>query len=184
MRADVLPRQAEDFYKTPPATTRALLTKERFSGAIHEPACGDGAIADVLRGAGHANLVCTDLIDRGYGVWGVDFLETTQRATFGGGMCDTLVTNPPFKLADEFALHALDLGYKHVAFLCRLAWLEGAARYKRLWSQHPPSRIWTFSPRQTLWRGDQENPGKGGTTAYAWFVWQDGVAGTQMGWLA
>jgi hypothetical protein len=170
------PRQAEDFYKTPPFCTRALLKVERFTHLIHEPACGDGAVADVLKEAGHL-VFADDLVDRGYGNVGCDFLATLVRP------CNVLVTNPPYKLADEFALHALELGYEHIALLCRLAWLEGAGRYKRLWSQHPPSRIWTFSPRQTLWRGDEPNPGKGGTTAYAWFVWQAGHHGTQMGWL-
>jgi hypothetical protein len=169
-------RQPDDFYKTPPHTTRALLAVERFSGPIHEPACGDGAISAVLNEAGH-EVFSSDLVDRGFGMTGSDFLASHQRP------CDTLITNPPFKLADEFALHALDLGYRHVALFARLAWLEGSARHRNLWNIYPPSRIWVFSKRQTLWRGDEEGRSSGGTLAFAWFVWQAGHHGTQMGWL-
>jgi hypothetical protein len=59
-------REPDDFYRTPPACTRALLTAEadRVPQALWEPACGDGAIADVLRDAGRA-VHATDLVDRG-----------------------------------------------------------------------------------------------------------------------
>jgi hypothetical protein len=170
------PREKDDFYKTPPAAVRALLAAETFAPVIHEPACGDGAISEVLEAAGH-EVFSSDLVHRGFGEGGVDFLLEQCRP------CDCLVTNPPFSLADEFALHAQLLGYKHVALLMRLSWLEGGARRKRLWVPHPPTRIWVFSKRQTLWRGD-EAPGKnGGAVAFAWFVWRAGQHGTQVGWL-
>jgi hypothetical protein len=152
------------------------LEVERFSGSIHEPACGDGAISKILEADGH-EVYSSDLIDRGFGEAPIDFLDLKIRYE------DSLITNPPFKLADEFALHALDLGYRHVALFARLAWLEGAARHKKLWSIHPPSRIWVFSKRQTLWRGDEVGKTSGGTLAFAWFVWQSGHSGTQLGWL-
>src|SRR5882757_893058 len=82
-------RAALDFYPTPPEATRALLSVEQFGGSIWEPACGDGAISSVLTDAGHF-VISTDLIDRGYGDGGVDFLsETAPRAKH-------IVTNPPY----------------------------------------------------------------------------------------
>lgn len=36
-------RPDDDFYRTPPEATHALLDRERFDGIIWEPACGDGA---------------------------------------------------------------------------------------------------------------------------------------------
>ncbi len=180
---DVQPaREKDDFYRTPEACTRALLGVERFGPLVWEPACGDGAISAVIEGwAGIRKVLSTDLVDHGYGRAGVDFLSERRLPE---PHCD-IVTNPPFRLADEFALHALALGARKVALLGRTAWLEGAARYRRLWSVHPPSRIWQFCKRQTLWRGDRESPGKGGTTAYAWFVWDrsHAMGGTQLGWL-
>jgi hypothetical protein len=171
-------RAKDDYYPTPPAVTEALLRVETFPHTVHEPACGDGAISRVLMAAGHS-VISTDLVDHGFGISGRDFLMQTERRT----EATALVTNPPFLLADEFAIHALSLGYSHVALFGRLAWLEGEKRRRRLWSAHPPSRVWVFSKRQTLWRGDEANPGKGGALAFAWMVWQRGHAGTQMGWI-
>ena len=75
------PREDNDFYPTPPDMTRALLNVETFPRVIHEPACGDGAMAHELGNAGY-NVVATDLIDRGYGTAPVDFLASEKPAGF------------------------------------------------------------------------------------------------------
>ena len=59
-------RPPEDYYKTPPVATEALLRAETFSGLVWEPACGDGAICKVLEAHG-IKTMATDLIDRGWG---------------------------------------------------------------------------------------------------------------------
>ena len=59
-----LAEHRDDFYATPPEAVRALLSVENFSGTLWEPACGDGAIVNVLREAGHT-VYATDLVDRG-----------------------------------------------------------------------------------------------------------------------
>lgn len=170
-------RHKDDYYRTPPACVRALLAVETFADDVWEPACGDGAISEVLLDAGHT-VISTDLIDRGYGTGGVDFLGSTVL-----GVTD-LITNPPYRLADKFALHALKLGVRKMALLCRLAWLEGQERYERLYSQQKLARIWVFSQRQTLWRGDECSEDDGGMTAYAWFVFERDHGGAPtLGWL-
>ena len=63
---------------------------------------------------------------------------------------------------------------KH-AWLLRLSFLEGIQRYWRLFAMNPPARVLVFSKRLTIWRGD-EQPTSTGTTAYAWFVWEQGYA--------
>ena len=65
-------RQRDDYYATPAATTRALLSVESFDGDIWEPACGEGHISKELKRAGY-NVKSTDLIDRGFGTVRVDF---------------------------------------------------------------------------------------------------------------
>lgn len=176
----LLPRRPEgDFYATPARCTGALLAADAPpAGRVWEPACGDGAIARVLKAGGY-DVVGSDLHDRGYGMKHVDFLAEKRL------WAPAIVTNPPFNLADEFALHALGLGAEYVALFQRLSWLEGAKRHRKLWGPHPPSRVWVFSSRQTLWRGDDPNPrGSGGAMAFAWFVWRRGEAKpTQLGWL-
>lgn len=172
-------READDFYRTPAICTQRLLSVEQFPHSIWEPACGDGAISMVLEAGGH-NVHSTDLVDRGYGIPRRDFLMEHRLAA------PAIVTNPPFKLVDEFVLHAFHLGAEKVAIFMRLAWLEGSARHMRLWSKHPPVRVWTFSKRQTLWRGDDPNArDSGGTICFGWFVFEAGYSGAPaLGWLA
>lgn len=177
--SEITEREPNDFYATPAATTLALLAVEQFTGPIWEPACGDGAISRVLIERGH-DVISTDLIDRGFGMGRRDFLME------GELLAPNILTNPPFSEADAFALHALHLGAEKVAIFMRLAWLEGGARYQRLWSRHPPVRVWQFSKRQTLWKGGDPNAReKGGTIAFSWFVFERGYRGApQLGWLA
>lgn len=172
-------RHAEDFYRTPPECTSALLAYESFSGPIWEPACGDGAISEVLKSAGH-DVFSTDLIDRGYGFGELDFLAQGQT------VAPTIVTNPPFKLADAFVLHSLSLGVCKIAMLLRLTWLEGEARRRKLFQHYPPSRVWIFSRRPTLWNGDDPDARTtGGAIAYGWFIWdRDHVGPPTLGWIA
>ena len=82
-------RVPHDFYPTPPEAVRALLSVETFEGSIWEPACGDGAISKVLLAAGY-NVVSTDLIDRGYGIGGRDFLKSDRP------LAKHIITNPPY----------------------------------------------------------------------------------------
>ena len=89
-------REKDDFYPTPPAMTDALLAYEFLEPCrVHEPACGNGAMSKVLRCYGH-DVISEDLIDRGYGDSRRDFLMLQKRP------CDYLMTNPPYKLAEEF----------------------------------------------------------------------------------
>ena len=171
-------REKDDYYATPPASTLALLRVETFPHKVWEPACGDGAICRVLASHGH-DVVATDLVDRGFGDSRRDFLFERDL------LAPAVVTNPPFKLADEFTHHALALGAEKVAIFQRTAWLEGHKRHASLWSKTPPVRIWQFSGRQTLWRGDDENPkDRGGAIAFAWFVFERGnTALPTLGWI-
>lgn len=167
---DPVNRETHDFYPTWPAATRALLAVERFDGAIWEPACGDGAMSRVLKAAGHV-VVSSDLIDRGYGEGGRDFLmEWAPRAP-------NIVTNPPFRWAVEFVDRALMLTTGKVALFLRLAFLEGVERGK--WFPATPlARIHVMSRRVPIARGKMSEKGDGhGVIAFAWFVWEHGHAG-------
>ena len=96
--------RGNDLYETPEVATLALRRAEPLPRTIWEPACGPGAIVRVLREAGH-RVIATDLIDyrspdQDHG--GRNFL-LERRAPAGVEM---IVTNPPFKLAAQFAAHA------------------------------------------------------------------------------
>lgn len=191
-------REKDDFYPTPPEGVRPLIEflSEMLAFELHcydkdiwEPACGDGAISKVLEKEYDQRVVSSDLVDRGYGETGVDFLMTTKMPA------PWIVTNPPYKLANDFVKHGLKLiaNDRHssgMALLLRLSFLEGQKRYKEIFKDNPPRDVLVFSKRMTLWRGDQERAGNG-TTAYAWFIWyrgcldleEDSIKKTEVHWI-
>lgn len=159
-----LERHPQDFYRTPAPCTKELVYREQFDGLIWEPACGDGAISQVLLDEGYA-VTSSDLHDRGFGNSGINFLESASR-------CDNIVTNPPYKIAQEFIEHALKQADKKVAMLLKLNFLEGQKR-RVFFKKHPPTRIYVFSRRISFNRGDEDGNGAG-LLAYAWYVWDIG----------
>ena len=81
----------------------------------------------------------SDLINRGYGEGGVDFLKTTDKWP------GDIVTNPPYKYAQEFIEHALAIaedGAKICMFL-KVQFLEGKTR-RRLYDTTPPPARFGF----------------------------------------
>ena len=74
-----LERERDDYYATHPETVEALLEQlkkddVKLNNNIWEPACGEGHISKVLENHGY-NVFSTDLVDRGYGIGVVDFLQ-------------------------------------------------------------------------------------------------------------
>lgn len=86
-------RENDDFYATDPKAVDMLCNLEKFSQTILEPACGQGHIAKTLEAHGYKVLAC-DLIDRGYGTAGIDFLTLDKQ-----NVNADVITNPPYKLA-------------------------------------------------------------------------------------
>lgn len=164
-----------DFYPTPSWATQVLVDNEQFDGEIWEPACGDGAMSKVLESNGH-KVISSDLHDRGFGEGGVDFLTSSRRAP-------NIITNPPFHSAEEFVHVGLRSAERKFALLLRLAFLESAGRQKNIFSVCPPKTVWVFSERITFYPKGAVRKG-GGTTAYAWFVWDNQTDGpTELKWL-
>lgn len=170
-------RRGDDFYPSPPEAVHALCDVEQFTGAIWEPACGDGAISKVLEARGY-DVVSTDLVDRGYGQGRIDFLME-QRA-----LAPNIITNPPFKNAEAFADKALILTSGKVAFLLRLVWLAGKSRGK-MFATAPLARVWAFSGRLPMMhRHDYDGPKSSSAIDFAWFVFEHGHNGKpELGWL-
>lgn len=160
----------DDLYETPPEATLALLRAERLPHFLWEPACGRGAIVNVLREAGHA-VIATDLVDYGLpvtspGYYGRDFL-LEKRIPDG---CEAIVTNPPFKIAQQFIEHALDL-CPRVIMLLRLAFLESVRRTDLL-ENRGLARVHIFRNRLPMMHRDGwDGPKASSATPFAWFVW-------------
>ena len=165
-------RQEHDFYATSPKAVSQLLDAEVFSRDILEPCCGAGHIAKVLAARGY-NVKAQDLYDYGYGKSGVDFLA--YNTPFNGDV----ITNPPYKYATEFVVHALELIPPpcRVAMFLRVQFLEGAIRYRELFSRGNLERVYVSSRRShCAMNGDFENM-KGNAICYAWFIWRKGYKG-------
>src|SRR5215471_5212255 len=94
-----------DLYETPSVAVEALLRVEKLPHRIWEPACGPGAIVNVLRAAGH-QVIGSDIADYGDPThfYGRDFLRETK-VPVG---CQAIVTNPPFRIVELFVTHALE----------------------------------------------------------------------------
>jgi hypothetical protein len=162
-------RQGQDFYSTPAWMTEALLRRVRLPKGIWEPCCGDGAMAQVLEAHGH-RVVATDLVDRGYGEAGRDFLAETQ---LPDGVT-AIVTNPPYgRRLFEFVDHALELTRPvggMVAMLVNAQWPYAAVNSKRL--LHPAYEASVILTNRIIWfPGADGRPAKQPQENHCWLVW-------------
>src|SRR5262249_51391931 len=112
------PKDSPDDFPTPPWATRALIEhildrSELVSLTCLEPACGAGHMAKVLREY-FREVHCADAYDYGYGKIR-NFLTYPHKEN----SADWVITNPPFRLAEEFVLRALRVARCGVAILAR-----------------------------------------------------------------
>lgn len=167
---DALKFRKDDLYETPAQATEALLRVEKLPKSIWEPACGRGAISEVLEAAGHS-VVSTDLVDYGYGVPGCDFLMEWEKPRD----IEAIVTNPPYKLADQFVRKALEL-VPTVYMLLRWAYAEGVGRSDII--DGNLSRVWLGRERLPMMHRDGREGKIQGQSAmpFAWFVFEQNPA--------
>lgn len=163
------PKDSPDDFPTPPWATRALLKHvirdpELSKLTCLEPACGRGYMSrPLMEQFGHVDSA--DLIDYGYGEV-KDFLNYPYLA----GSHDWVITNPPFKLAQEFIERALIVAKCGVAILARTVFLESIGRYEGLFKKNPPTFFAQYTERVPMIKGRVDR--KASTaTGYAWFVW-------------
>ena len=158
-------RHPHDFFPTPEECTVAFLKAEQahIPQVVWEPACGNGALAEVLRATGRT-VICTDLYDRGCpdSQSGMDFFEqTTPKAT-------AVVTNTPWRksMAVKFALHAQKIGIKYFSMLVPVRFWSPPGRLF-LWDAWKPARVLTLSWRPDLFGiGDPDQ-----RCELQWIVW-------------
>lgn len=94
---------------------------------------------------------------------------------------DWTITNPPFRLAEQFIERARATSGYGVAMIVRAAFLEGVGRYTRLFSTSPPTHVLQFSERVVMHKGRLAPEGST-ATAYAWLVWK-GDEETRLSWI-
>lgn len=163
-------REQDDFYATPPYVTEQLLGLEEFDKNILEPCCGAGHISKVLHQHGYS-VVSTDVEDRGFG-------ETKDFLFEWNEWNGDIVTNPPYRQAEQFVQKSLQIipeGHK-VAMLLRIQFLEGKSR-RELFRTAPPRIIYVSRSRISCWPGGDPNKQIGSAICYAWFIWTKGFKG-------
>lgn len=182
------PDDSLDDFPTPSWSTRALcefvlsplLPWNENLGVVWEPACNRGYMARPLEV--YADRVyATDICDYGWaGMAGQqDFLLPGAHAP---EPVDFVISNPPFRLAEQFIEHARNIARVGCAMLVRSSFLEGIGRFQRLYSMHPPTVIAIFSERVPMVKG-RCDPDASTATSYSWLVWIHGKAPLPFQWI-
>ena len=168
-------RQKEDYYATDPIAVELLLDLETFNKDVWECACGEKHLSNVLEKRGF-NVRSSDIIKRCDDIEEYDFLKK-ENIEWNGD----IITNPPYKYAEEFIYKALQIiptGNK-VAMFLRLQFLEGKKR-KQLFTNFPPSKVLISSSRIICAKNadfEKMKQGGGSAVAFAWFIWEKGFQG-------
>lgn len=177
------PHDSLDDFPTPPWATRALLAHVLYGigperRIAWEPAANRGHMVRPLREC-FAAVYASDVHSYGVGFEVRDFLlpDLQKRPV------DWIITNPPFRLAQQFAQRALELAEQGVALLVRTQWLAGRDRYESLFAFHAPTVVAQFVERVPMLRGRLDPKGSTATD-YAWVVWtKPAPAETRLMWI-
>ena len=183
MAQRIEPADSPDDFPTPPWATRALMEHVIKDGgpflaqSCLEPACGAGHMAKVLKEY-FGEVRCSDAYDYRYGAI-KDFLA----APYEADAVDWVITNPPFRLAEDFVLRGLIVARAGVAILARTVFLESVGRYERVFQNRPPAKFAQFVERVPMVRGRLDSAAST-ATGYAWLVWEKrGVATPRVVWI-
>ncbi len=169
MAQRVEPKDSPDDFPTPPWATRGLLEHIVVGEPLSEmtclePACGAGHMSKVLKEY-FKEVHSSDAFTYGYGKVR-DFVEDPYQSN----SFDWVITNPPFRLAEDFVRLALPVARKGVAILARTVFLESVGRYEGIFRESPPTMFAQFVERVPMVRGRLDIKATT-ATGYAWLVW-------------
>ena len=160
-------RRERDAYSTPAWCVEAIAEQIVWPElpSVLEPCIGDGAIANVLLEK-YVDYIEWAEIEKGR-----DFLTWDFGRRF-----DFVITNPPFRLAQEFVERSLELA-NCVIMLLPITFLASRKR-KAWWQDKKPTALFILSRRPSF-------DGKGtDATEYAWYMWDfTGRQKTGLHWL-
>jgi hypothetical protein len=89
----------------------------------------------------------SDVFDYGFGSVS-NFLKVTPVVPY-----DWVITNPPFRLAEDFIDRSLKIARQGVAMLVRTVFIESVGRYERLFKTRPPAIFAQFTERVPMVKG-------------------------------
>jgi hypothetical protein len=178
-----------DDFPTPPWATRALCEWLRRNwmesewvgqyGTCREPAANRGhMVRPLAEYFGH--VFASDVHDYGAGFPVRDYLWPDPLT-----LVDWTITNPPFRLAEQFIERAAATSNTGFAMIVRTAFLEGQARYENLFSKNPPNFVLQFAERVVMHKGRLAPEGST-ATAYCWLIWfrDPEITGSRFDWIA
>jgi hypothetical protein len=178
------PADSLDDFPTPPWATRALCEWLKDSGlklawrTCREPSANRGHMVRPLEEYFHT-VDALDVHDYGTGYPVRDFLAPEPL-----GMVNFSITNPPFRLAQQFIHRMHQTSEDGYAVLVRTSFLEGVGRHRALFSLNQPTHVLQFAERVVMHKGRLAP--KGSTaTSYCWLVWLKDEADsvTQFNWI-
>lgn len=168
-------RDSLDDFPTPLWATRAFVEHVLIGGgwrreqlarmACREPACNRGYMARALIEY-FASVDVSDVHDYGYARL-ADFLFPTPLKKV-----DWTITNPPFRLAEQFIHRALETSRVGVAMLVRSSFIESEGRYRGLFSTRPPAIFAPYVERVPMVKGRLDRDAST-ATSYSWLVWSN-----------
>ena len=162
-------REKNDFYATPTKEVENILKHEELKGVVLEPCCGMGHMCEGIINSGFkGQIISTDLINRGYGEWGLDFLNEDYPYTENIG---TVIINPPFKHIEQFVNKSLEIAKDKVILFARNQFTEGQSRYENIFKNNPPTRIYQYVDRVACAKDGDFNKTLSSNMAFGWFVW-------------
>ncbi len=176
-------RRQGDFYATEPWVTRALLERIKFRGMIWEPACGRGDMAEVLAEFGYV-VMASDIAGDALGCKGAlkaDFLTRYH----AGEEPLSIVTNPPYTVAEPFIRKALELTERcqgMVAMLMRNEYDCAAGRRYLFESKAFASKL--VLTRRPRWLDANQQHSASPRHNFAWMIWDHRHSGSaRIEWL-
>lgn len=140
-----------DFYATDPDTVDTFMKRALSDGLFNdmhghivwECACGDGNIAHKMKQYfPQSPLLATDLVYRGYGEGGIDFLTANKSARM-------IITNPPFSLINDFIRHGLEQTDRYLVLFAKIQLLETVER-KKILEKSPLRYIYMYILQDSL----------------------------------
>lgn len=131
-------RPKGDFYETPTSLVTELLKENIALGRVWECASGNDAIVRVLR-RNKIDCFGSD-IEKGF-----DFLKDNQIESF-----DTILTNPPFSLWDEFIMKAKEYNPKRIIMIGRVNYFGTYARNLKP-SERNENQIEKYKGSERIW---------------------------------
>ena len=164
-------RPEDDFYETPKVATCTMLNNINIPDdvTLWECSCGEGAISKILEKIHPGKVLSTELSTERYGIGGVNFLTNAEKYKPEGRFW--LVTNPPFKLANDFVRKGFEIGAERIIFMLRFNYLESGKVREDILNNGHLLRVLLMKERLKMYPFGWTGVKGTATQNHAWFIW-------------